>query len=298
MTRDSQLGPFSLARGGLDGGTIPSLGEGTNMDMTRKDFLKSGLLAGALALAGKARADEPGAAAKPEGAAEPAPKHEEGAPAAAHAPPPPSAIHFPVIKAGDYDDKKMWAALKTKKKHKFVFMSVQPHLIVPGLASLYIHVQNALNAGEVSFGWGHGKVASAAVLLGPSVVLGLNDAMWAKYPFGEMFNLKDAAGKPEKSNVYYKAQTNLSEEGDAGAGGNIYQDWSAEACIKRGTAFMVCHNALTAFAGMMAMQGGGDPHAAVAEWKAALLPGFMIVPAGVGALHAAMEHGWNMMPLL
>jgi hypothetical protein len=269
------------------------------MDMTRKDFLKNGLLAGALALASKARADEPGAAAKPEGAAE-APKHEEGAApaAAAHAPPPPSAIHFPVIKAGDYDDKKMWAALKTKKKHKFVFQSVQPHIIVPGLASLYIHVQNALNAGEISFGWGHGKVASAAVLLGPSVVLALNDAMWAKYPFGAAFGLKDASGKPETSNVYYKAQTNLSEEGDPGAGGNIYQDWSAEACIKRGTVFMVCHNALTAFAGMMAMQGGGDPKAAVAEWKAALLPGFIIVPAGVGALHAAMEHGWNMMPLL
>ena len=41
---------------------------------------------------------------------------------------------------------------KTKKKHKFIFESVQPHLIVPGLSSLYIHVQNALNADEFSFG--------------------------------------------------------------------------------------------------------------------------------------------------
>ena len=160
------------------------------------------------------------------------------------------------------------------------------------------HVQNALNADEFSFGWGKGKVASAAVLIGPSIVFALNDAMWAKYPFGAAFNLKDAHGKPETSNVYYKAQTSMSFEGDPGAGGNVYQDWSAEACLKRGTAFMVCHNALTAFGGMMAMQMNADPTATVAEWKANLLPGFMIVPAGVGALHAAMEQGWHMLPLI
>ena len=250
--------------------------------------------AGALVLAGgRARADEP----KPAEAGEGAPK---GGAAEVKPPmsPPPSAVHFPVLRAGQYDDKKMWAALKVKKPHKFVFESVSPHLIIPGLASLYIHVQNALNAGEFSFGWGKGKVASAAVLLGPSVVLALNDAMWAKYPFGAAFGLKDAAGKPETKNVYYPAQTSMSFEGDPGAGGNVYQDWSAEACIKRGTAFMVCHNALTAFGGMMAMQMNADPTATVAEWKANLMPGFMIVPAGVGALHAAMEQGWHLLPLI
>jgi hypothetical protein len=274
------------------------------MEMTRKNFLRNGLVAaGALVVAGRAKADEPGAAAKP--AEGEAPKPAE---AAAEAPkpeghakpqmPPPSAIHFPVLKPGQYDDKKMWSVLKAKKPHKFVYQSVTPHVIIPGLASLYIHIQNSLNAGEFSFGWGHGKVGSAAVLIGPSIVLSMNDAMWAKYPFGALADMKDANGKPETSNVYYKAQTGMSFDGDPGAGGNVYQDWSAEACIKRGTTFMVCHNALTAFAGMLSMQMGVDPHATLAEWKENMLPGFMIVPAGVGALHAAMEHGWHMLPLL
>jgi len=133
------------------------------------------LCAGALALAGKAKADEPGAEAKPaetpEHHAEPAKPTEHASETPGTKPPtspPPSAIHFPVLKAGEYDDKKMWKALKVKKPHKFVFESVAPHLIVPGLTSLYIHVQNALNSGEFSMGWGKGKVGSAAVLLGPS----------------------------------------------------------------------------------------------------------------------------------
>ncbi len=192
----------------------------------------------------------------------------------------------------------MWAALKTKKRHRFVYQSVEPGLVYPGLASLYLHVQNSLNAGEFSLGWGRGNVASAAVLYGPSVILALNGSMWAKYGLGARFGMKNADGEPETSNVYYKAQTSLSFEGDPGAGGNVYQDWSAEACIARGTLFMVCNNALNNLFRMLAMASGMDPSAVVADVKANLLPGFMLVPAGVGALHAAMENGWRMLPLI
>jgi hypothetical protein len=254
------------------------------MEMTRGNFLRHALAAaGALALTStKASADD-AAPAKP---------------TAGPPPPPPSAVHFPVLKPSDYDAKKMWAALKTKKPHKVVYQSVEPHLIIPGLASLYIHMQNSLNAGEFSFGWGKGDVAIAAVLYGPSIIFALNDAMWAKYNFGAAFGCKDASGKPEKANVYYKAQTTMSFDGDPAAGGNVYQDWSGEACLKRGAVFMVCNNALNAFSGMIAMGMGADPQATLADWKANMLPGFMIVPAGVGALQAAMENGWKLLPLI
>ena len=252
------------------------------MEMTRGRFLRSALTAvGAVALTREASAAE---------GAQPAAK--------APAPPPPSAVHFPVLKPADYDEKKMWSALRTKKPHKVMYQSVQPHLIIPGLASLYIHVQNSLNAGEISNGWGKGTVAAGAVLYGPSVILALNDAMWTKYGLGAAFNLTDATGKPETANVYYKAQTPMGYEGDPGAGGNIYQDWSGEACIKRGATFMVCHNAMTAFAGMTAMRVGTDPAKTLAEWKANMLPGYLIVPAGVGALHAAAESGWKLLALI
>ncbi len=251
------------------------------MAISRKSFLTGGgVAAGLMALAIKdARAEEGAAKAMPP-------------------PPPPDKIHFPVLKPSEYDHKKVMAAMQVKKPHKVMFQSVGPHLIVPGLASLYIHIQNVLNADEFSMGWGKGNVASGAVLYGPSIILALNDAMWAKYKLGDAFNCKDASGKGETSNVYYKAQTKMSFDGDPGAGGNVYQDWSGEACIKRGSSFFVCHNALTAFGGMVGMQAGMDPGAVVAEWKANLLPGYMIVPAGVGALHLAMENGWKMLPLI
>jgi hypothetical protein len=254
--------------------------------MTRKGFLKQGAVAaGALVLAQATKAAH----------AEEAAKAPDKAPPKM---PPPSAIHFKVLKSSDYDSKRMYAALQVKKPHKFVYQSVTPHVIIPGLSSLYIHIQNSLNAGEFSFGWGRGNVASAAVLYGPSVTLALNDAMWAKYPFGEAFNMKNGDGKGETRNVYYPAQTSMGFDGDPGAGGNVYQDWSGEACIKRGTAFMVCHNALTAFAGIMSMQMGLDGAQTLAEWKANMLPGYMIVPAGVGAIHLAQENGWKLLPLI
>ncbi len=254
------------------------------MEMTRGSFLRHALAAaGAVALTSTRASAADAPAAKP---------------AAPPPPPPPSALHFPVLRPTDYDSKKMWADFNVKKAHKLVYQSAEPKIIIPGLASLYIHIQNSLNAGEFSFGWGKGNMAIAAVLYGPSIILALNDAMWAKYPLGASFGMKDAKGNPETANVYYKAETSMSFDGDPGAGGNVYQDWSAEACLKRGAVFMVCHNALVAFAGMMAMGMGADPKATLAEWKANLLPGFMIVPAGVGALQAAMDSGWKMMPLI
>jgi hypothetical protein len=259
------------------------------VSLSRKSFLThTAAAAGALAfskVASAADAPPPAAKAGAAPAAKPPP------------PPPPSAIHFPVLKPAEFEQKKMLDALKVKKEHKVVFHSVEPLLIIPGLSSLYIHIQNALNAGEFSMGWGK-NMAAAAVFIGPSVTLALNDAMWAKYNIGAVLNLKDANGKPETANVYYKAQTPMGFEGDPGAGGNVYQDWSGEACLKRGTTFMLCHNALTAFAGRFAMESGGKPAEVLAEWKANLLPGFLLVPAGVGALQVAMENGWKMIPII
>ena len=262
------------------------------MTMSRKTFLtNAATAAGTLMLARTASA-----AGAP--AAQPAAGSKAPAAAAPPPPPAPSAVHFPVLKPAEFEQKKMLDGLKVKKEHKLVFQSVEPITLLPGLSSLFVHLQNAINAGEFSMGWGKGNCATAAVLLGPSVILGLNDAMWAKYTLGEAFGIKDAAGKGETANVFYKAQTAMAFEGDPGAGGNVYQDWSAEACVKRGTMLMVCHNAMVAMAGATAGKTGGKPMDILTEWKANMNPGFMLVPAGVGALHVAMENGWKMIPII
>jgi hypothetical protein len=203
-----------------------------------------------------------------------------------------------VLKPAEFDRKRVMDALTVNKPHKTIFHSVNPNVVIPGLASVYAHIQNVLNAGEFSFGFPKGSMATAAVFIGPSVLFALNDAMWAKYNLGAGLNLLDANKQPETSNVYYKAQTSMSFEGEPAAGGNIYQDWSGEACLKRGTTFMVCHNALAGQAGRVSMGMGADPRATLAEWKANMIPGYVIVPAGVAVLQIAMENNWKLVPIL
>ena len=68
--------------------------------------------------------------------------------------------------------------------------------------------------------------------------------------------------------------------------------------LKRGGAFFVCHNATTAIAMMIASKTGGDPKVTLADFKANLLPGFQMVPAGVAAVQQAQENGWRPFPII
>ena len=200
-----------------------------------------------------------------------------------------SALHFHVVKLSEFDRAKMLATLDVKNANKQVFQSVTP-LTVAGTSSLYLHMQNSLNAFEFSYGMGPGSLATLGILTGPSIVYALDDAMWKKYAIGTAFNLAD-------TNVYYTAAS-LKETGSPDAPGSIYQDWSAQAVIHRGGAFMVCHNAMTAIAGLLAQKAGAAPDAVLADFSAHLLPGFQMVPSGVAATQLALSHGWHNYPVI
>ena len=193
-------------------------------------------------------------------------------------------IHFHVVKPDEYDNAAMMQTLTDANPHKQVFQSTGP-LIVAGWASLYLHMQNSMNAYQFSLGLG--RLATLGVCLGPSVVFGLNDAMWIKYGLGKMS--KDLA----PTNVYYKAHSKLDASAEPDDPAGMYQDWSAQAVLARGGRFFVCHNALTAFAGLVAMMSKGDPKAVLADWEKNVLPGILIVPAGVAAVQQAIENGWK-----
>ena len=206
-------------------------------------------------------------------------------PAGAEAP----ALHFHILKPGEYDYAQMIATMKVNKPNKQVFQSVSP-LAVGAIASLYLHMQNSLNAYEFSYGLGPGSLATLGVLTGPSIAYALDDAMWAKYGFG-------AALKLAPTNVYYTAKS-LEENGAPDDPASIYQDWSAQAVIRRGGAFMVCHNAMTAMAEFLAQKSGGSSQSILDDFTSHVLPGFQIVPAGVAATQLALENGWHPYPVI
>ncbi len=209
----------------------------------------------------------------------------------AKASPAASGLHFHVLTQNEYDHALMMQKITAPAPHKQVFQSVPPILITPTIASVYIHMQNAMNGYQYSLGYGAGSLATLAVFIGPSIVFGLNDAMWKKYNIGSALNLAS-------TNVYYKATSNLDPAASADDPNGMYQDWSAEAVLKRGGSFMVCHNATTAVAALFASKTGRTPPAVLAEFKQNFLPGFMLVPAGVTAVQLAQENGWKAFPII
>ncbi len=200
-----------------------------------------------------------------------------------------AAPHFHIVMPGEYDRARMLATIETKNDNKQVFQSVTP-ILAAGTASLYLHIQNSLNAYEFSYGLGPGSLATLAVLTGGSVAYALGDEVWRKYGLGTGLKLAPA-------NVYYRAAS-LRETGSPDDPDSVYQDWSAQAVLHRGGAFMVCHNALTNLAAAFAPKAGVTPAQALDDFVRNVLPGFQIVPAGVAATQLALEHGWHPYPLI
>jgi len=210
----------------------------------------------------------------------------DAAPAAAQRAP----VHFHILKPSEYNHAAVTAALKGGGANRQVFQSVDPIVIAPGIASLYMHMQNSMNAYE--FSMGAGKLSTLAVILGRSIVLALNDAMWKKYGFGSAFKLA-------ANNAYYKASSNLSLSASPDDPNGIYQDWSAQAVMKRGGKFFVCHNAMTGIAAVMASKmSGATPAGVLADFEKNMLPGFLVVPAGVASVQQAQEYGWKPFPII
>jgi hypothetical protein len=197
-------------------------------------------------------------------------------------------IHFHILKSTEFDNGLMMQKLTAAGDHKQVFQSVTP-LIIGGWASLYIHMQNSMNAYQFSLGLG--KLLGLGVLIGPSIILALNDAMWKKYGIGTGV-LGQAMGL-SATNTYYTAVSNLDPSASPDDPKGMYQDWTAQAVLKRGGQFFVCHNAMTAVAMLVAMKIKSSTNTVLADWEKSLLPGFQMVPAGVAAMQQAQENGWK-----
>ena len=115
-----------------------------------------------------------------------------------------------------------------------------------------------------------------------SIPLVFGDAIWSKYKFGEDYKINDPATKqPALRNPYAHAK-----EGEL-----IFPDMAVEKLLDRGVKMGVCNVALTARSGRAATAMGLDKDAVKKEWVAGLLPGVIVVPSGVLAVHRAQEHG-------
>ena len=160
---------------------------------------------------------------------------------------------------------------KIKGKHKMVFDVTEPNngfgVIWP---RIYMNTMNATYPGET--------VTPVVILRHAGIPLGMTDALWAKYPLGDMFGIKD---------------------GDVGAKKNIYANITnlplpglgTTNLLKDGVLVGLCDVALTVYSAGAAEKMGMAADAVKKEWVAGLLPGIQVVPSGVFGVARTQELG-------
>jgi intracellular sulfur oxidation DsrE/DsrF family protein len=111
---------------------------------------------------------------------------------------------------------------------------------------------------------------------------GLNDTMWAKYDLGAFIGERDPDGNPYTVNPWRTTPEVL---------GMTLPQASIESMQRRGATFILCNNALTFFAGLLAEEKGLDITAVYEDLKANILPGVTLVPGMVVAIDKAQQAG-------
>jgi len=162
---------------------------------------------------------------------------------------------------------------KLTGKHKTVFDAPEPN---DGMAAIWPRVY--LNTTLATY---PGETTSAMIILRHGGLgLAFQDAIWAKYPISEMFNVKPG-GKTVTANPY------------ASITGLPIPGLGIAELLKGGVLVGACDVALTVYSSNAAGKMGMDPAAVRKEWVDGLIPGIQIVPSGVFAAARAQELGAN-----
>jgi len=159
---------------------------------------------------------------------------------------------------------------KIKGKHRIIFDAPEPN---DGLSAIWPRVY--LNTMEATY---PGPATAVVILRHGAIPLAMGDALWAKYPIGEMFKIKDGDA-PAKKNPYATI-TGLPITG-----------LGIAELLKSGVLVGACDVALTIYSSGAAKAMNLDPAVVKKEWIAGLLPGVQVVPSGVLGVAHAQELG-------
>ncbi|GAC1305731.1 MAG: hypothetical protein NVSMB19_17380 [Vulcanimicrobiaceae bacterium] len=169
---------------------------------------------------------------------------------------------------GPYDFPAVAERLARPAKHRQVYAT---NRVADGVVVGYM--KHAMEAYEIAMGEGAGALHPAAVFYGRGVVLGLDSAMWRTFRIAESVKRRgDVLSTPAES-------------------GNPFAADFAH-LTKRGATLLVCDNALTDWATYLVTTAGFNDRsieALHADLRGHLLPGALLVPAGVAALNQAQE---------
>jgi hypothetical protein len=163
-------------------------------------------------------------------------------------------------------------------KHRQLFDSPAPADGIP-----LVHIMNYYETLNRAYGVKDADIDGIGTFYGATTFYGLKDAMWAKYRLGEFLHVDDpATGEPAVANPWRASPVIL---------GMSLPQASIESLQKRGATFILCDNALTIFAGMLAKARGLDAERVYADLAANILGGVELIPGMVVAISQAHDAG-------
>ena len=162
-----------------------------------------------------------------------------------------------------------------------VFDVTRPHEILP-----FAWPRVFLMTNEVT-GTSPKDCSVVVVLRHDAIPYALQNELWAKYNFGEVFKADDpATKKPATRNPFWKpakGDYKVPGIGEVAIGINDLQE--------SGVMFCVCDAAMTVYSAALAETLKVDAGELKKEWVAGILPGIQPVPSGVWAIGRAQENG-------
>jgi intracellular sulfur oxidation DsrE/DsrF family protein len=124
-------------------------------------------------------------------------------------------------------------------------------------------------------------ITSVLVLRHDAIPFAMNDDLWAKYDFGEAFNVRNfITGQREKTHFLWKPKQETP-----------LPRMSLDKLLEDGVLVGVCDLALTFNSMHVGEKMKMDPAEVKKEWVAGIFPGVQIVPSGVIAINRAQQRG-------
>lgn len=180
------------------------------------------------------------------------------------------------------DDPDAWFN-KIKGKHRMIFDVTEPHEIFPFAWPRVFLMTNTLT------GTPEKNCNAVIVLRHEAIPYTMEDRLWAKYKFGEVFKITDPVTKAASvRNMFW-----MPKPGDFSVPGIGNVQIGINELQESGAMFCACNMALTVFSAAIAQNLNMDAEDVKKDFLSGILPGIQVVPSGVWAVGRAQEHGCN-----
>jgi len=158
-----------------------------------------------------------------------------------------------------------------------------------------LHVLNYIDTYKTELGVDYPRALAIVSLYGMTTPLAFNDAMWAKYHFGDGLKINDRTTKAVAVRNVFAAAGLAGAPLGADFAFEIPGVSSISSLQARGVRFLLCNNAFNFWVGRLAAGSGGKAADIRRDLEANMLPNVVLVPAMVIAFNQAQAAGASYM---